>query len=72
MEQSRLALIRRWGMDGARDDLGIRVDPPPNLEAITGDRREPRADGTGLQLPVFMKPAGEDDWQPLVAQPSLA
>lgn len=71
LEQSRLALIRRWGMDGARDDLGIRFDAAPDLQALTGGRDKPPA-GSGLQLPVLMKPAGKDDWQPLLAQPSLA
>jgi hypothetical protein len=71
LDENRLALIRRWGMDGAHDDLGIRLDPPPDLEAITGERDEPPAVG-GLQLPVFMKPAGGDGWQPLVAEPTLA
>ena len=66
LQASRLALICRWGMDGARDDLGIRSDQAPDLRAITGEREE-TGSGSGLQLPVFMKPAGEGDWQPLLA-----
>jgi hypothetical protein len=63
-------LIDQWSMDGARTDLhkGFRsaVDI---LALVAGRNMQPvahtseRADADGL----LVKPAGGDDWQPLLA-----
>jgi hypothetical protein len=61
LAENRLALIRKWSMEGAR-------------AAIAGERAEeqPRHTATAGLPPVLVKPAGESDWRPLLADPSHA
>ena len=66
LDENRLALIRRWGMDGAQRDLGIRVEAADHALV----RKRPSASASAP--PVLVKAAGEDDWRPLVAAPSPA
>jgi len=62
LEENRLALIRRWSMEGARADLAAPRPEEP-VRTTTPD--------TGGS-PVLVKPAGGDDWRPLLADPSHA
>jgi hypothetical protein len=68
-ETNTLALIRKWSMEGAREDFEGRFGSPVDIHALVGVRTEERADHAPLpaQAPVLMKPAGEDDWRPLLA-----
>jgi hypothetical protein len=67
-ETNTLTLIRRWSMAGARSDFEAHFTSPVDIHAAVAERREESAD----ELPppatptVLMKPAGEDDWRPLL------
>ena len=75
MDTGRLALIRRWSMDGAHDDLNRRFESPVDIHAVVADLDdEPRSEVAPrpATAPVLMRPAGGDDWRPLVIEPSPA
>lgn len=61
LEESRLALIRRWSMEGARADTAVERAQEPTRTTSATERP-----------PVLVKPAGGNDWRPLVADPSHA
>jgi hypothetical protein len=67
-EMDPLALIRKWSMEGARGDLQGRFGSLVDINAIVAERSaEPRSDvSSPTQPPLLLKPAGEDDWQPLL------
>jgi hypothetical protein len=67
-ETDPLALIREWSMEGARSDLQGRFGSLVDINAIVAERSEqPRSDvSPPSQPPLLLKPAGEDDWQPLL------
>ena len=61
LDESRLALIRRWSMEGARADIAVeRVQEPARTTSATE------------RPPVLVKPAGGNDWRPLLAEPTHA
>ena len=67
-QTNMLALIREWSMDGARGDLESRFGSVVDIHAIVAERSEK----TAVEVPppepppLLMKPAGEDDWRPLL------
>lgn len=67
-EMDPLALIRKWSMEGARGDLQGRFGSLVDINAVVAERsEEPRNDDSPpTQPPLLLKPAGEDDWQPLL------
>ena len=67
-ETNTLALIRRWSMDGARDDLDGRFGSPLDIHAAVAGRTEEPGNEVGPPAPppLLMKPADEDDWRPLL------
>jgi hypothetical protein len=72
-EVDTLALIRKWSMDGARDDVADRFGSSVDINAIVAQRgEEAKEEGSPTApAPVLLKPAGEDDgWQPLVVAES--
>lgn len=73
-ETNTLALIRKWSMKGAREDLGGRFGSPVDILAIVAERNEEAASDVAppATAPVLLKPAGEDDWRPLLVEPSPA
>jgi hypothetical protein len=65
-------LIGEWSMDG---DHGVRVDgfrPLVDIHAIVAARSlDPVADAAApTPAPLLLKPAGGDDWQPLLGADS--
>jgi hypothetical protein len=72
-EVNTLALIRKWSMDGARDDLGDRFGSFVDINAIVAERDEDATEEVPppAPAPVLLKRAGEDDgWLPLLAAES--
>jgi hypothetical protein len=69
-----LALIGRWSMEGARGDLGGRFGSPLDLHAIVSERSEEPGSEVPPPAPppLLLKPAGEDDWRPLLVEPHPA
>ena len=70
-----LALIGRWSMEGARDDLDGRFGSPLDIHAIVAERSEEEPISEvppPVPPPLLMKPAGEDDWRPLLVEPNAA
>jgi hypothetical protein len=67
-ESNTTALIGAWSMDGARDDLDGRFRSPLDILAIVSARRDEPADEVAppTRPPLLLKPAGEDDWLPLL------
>jgi hypothetical protein len=68
-ETNMTSLIRRWSMDGARSDLVDRFRSSLDIHAIVAARStdEPSDDVAPPTRPeVLLKPAGEDDWRPLL------
>ena len=67
-QTNTLALIRKWSMDGARGDLSGHFASPVDIHAAVAERNEEPRTGVRApaQAPVMMKPAGEDDWRPLL------
>ena len=75
METGRLALIRQWSMDGARDELNRRFESPVDTLTLVPELDdEPRSEvpPPPAPAPVLVKLAGGDDWQPLITEPSPA
>lgn len=62
-------LIRNWSMEGALEELQRRDAPSADDVAAAaageGERRDD-SDATAPESDVMVKPAGEDDWRPLV------
>ena len=67
-ETNTLALIGKWSIDGTRGDLDGRFGSPLDIRAIVAERREEASSQIPppAQPAVLMKPAGEDDWRPLL------
>jgi hypothetical protein len=67
-ETNTIALIRNWSMAGARRDLGGHFGSPVDIHAAVAERdEESRGDASeNGSTRVMMKPAGEDDWRPLL------
>jgi hypothetical protein len=63
-----LVLIHEWSMDGARGDLDGRFGSPLDIHALVAERSEKPSGEVPppTQSPLLMKPAGEDDWRPLL------
>lgn len=73
LAENRLALIRTWSMAGAREDLGMHFDSPIDLNAIGAGSSDAVVElDSSAPAHVLMKPAGEDEWQPLVAERDAA
>lgn len=74
LEQNRLALIRSWSMDGATGDLDRSFESAVDIHALTAVRdEEPTTTPERSVRPAFMmKPAGEGEWRPLIAEPGIA
>jgi hypothetical protein len=68
-ELNTLALIREWSMDGADADLNGRFGSPVDIHALVAEYGESAGSEARPPEPssVLMKPAGEDDWTPLLA-----
>lgn len=67
-ETNTLVLIHEWSMDGARGDLDGRFGSPLDIHALVAERSdEPSGEVSPPDRPpLLMKPAGEDDWRPLL------
>lgn len=65
-ETNTTALIERWSMDGASDDLASRFRPSVDIIAVVGERSSESSDDAAPQPALLMKPAGEEDWRPLL------
>ncbi len=68
LADNRLALIRRWSMDGACEDVEHRFESAPDMEALGVERAEDEVPPVA-PTPVMLKAAGGDDWSPL-AEPA--
>jgi hypothetical protein len=73
MTENRLELIRRWSMAGAPGAVDHDFGSPVDIHAAVGERGD-EPEGTTSPAPqtVLLKPAGEDGWQPLLAEPNPA
>jgi hypothetical protein len=70
-----LVLIRRWSMEGARSDLDGHFASPVDIHAAVAALNEEPRNETPPSAPasqVLMKPAGEDEWRPLLVDVSNA
>jgi hypothetical protein len=67
-ETNTLALIRKWSMAGARSDLDRHFGSPVDIHAMVAERDGEQAnDGASDErAPLFLKPADEDGWRPLL------
>lgn len=68
MVGSTMRLIGEWSMDGAHGDLGSRFRSALDVLAVVSARsHEPNGDvAPPVPAPLLLKPAGEDDWRPLL------
>lgn len=44
MDETRVALIRRWSMAGTREDLGMRAEAPLDTHAPAAEQRDEPSD----------------------------
>jgi hypothetical protein len=65
-ETNTTALIERWSMDGASEDVAARFRPSVDIIAIVGERSSEPSDDEAPRPGLLMKPAGEEDWRPLL------
>ena len=64
-ETTTTALIHNWSMSGARRrGLGAHFGSPVDIHAAVAERNEELPEPAAGH--VLMKPAGEDDWRPLL------
>jgi hypothetical protein len=60
------ALIERWSMDGASDDFTGGFQPSVDIIAIVCERGSEPPEDEPSPPELLMKPAGEEDWRPLL------
>jgi hypothetical protein len=62
------ALIVNWSMAGALDDLNGRFESAVDIDAVVAERDRESYDEVAppARAPLLLKPAGEDEWHPLV------